>query len=132
MSMGIDLSKPLDDKSRAYLAMRGRYADISRLDGQQGVDSPELPEGDGTGPDVIPLMTAEQRSTERERLMKRLAEIDGAEPDAEEGDDEVDPYEVWNTKELDAELKRRDLPGGGTKSEKASRLEEDDVKANEA
>lgn len=132
MSMGLDLSKPLDEKGRAYLAMRGRYADIQRIDAQQGVETPELDAGDGTAPPVIPLMSAEQKATERDRLLARLAALDAEEADPEEADDEVDPYEVWAPKELDAELKRRGLPGGGTKPEKVARLEEDDAKAAQA
>lgn len=130
MSMEIDLSTPLTDDERQYLLMRGRLADIERADSLNGVETPDAPEGDGTGPKPISLMTSEQRATEAERLRARLAEIEGDADESDEDEDvEPEPYDAWTVQELDAELKRRQLPTSGTKAEKVKRLEEDDAAA---
>jgi len=127
MSMGVDLSSPLTAEERAYLAERGRYADIERVDGLHGVtDGPDLGEGDGTGPQYVPLMTGEQRAGEAARLRARLAELEAEDEDSEDEADDVSPYEEWKKPELDAELDRRGLVKTGTNAEKAVRLREDD------
>jgi hypothetical protein len=126
VSMNVDFSKPLTDAERAYLHGRGKYADIERADNINGVTDPPPPgAGDGTGPVTTPLGTAEQRILEKERLLARLKELEGEEPDS---DEEVadEPYEAWKPAELDKELKARNLTGGGTKGEKVARLYEDD------
>ncbi len=142
MSMAVDLSKPLDDETRSYLAMRGRYAEIERADGQNDVTPPEPDNGDGTGPAVTPLLTSEARANRRaqlERELEDLDRLDGEESDpgqsgsVEDGD--VDPYETWTVKALDAEIKHRnqngaDIPTGGDKSSKVAALYENDEKAN--
>jgi hypothetical protein len=131
MSMGVDLSSPLTREEREYLAARGRYADIERVDALHGVtDGQELDAGDGTGPQYVPLMTGEQRAGEAARLRARLAELEAADEDAADEDtDEVAPYEEWKKPELDAELERRSLLKTGTNAEKAQRLRDDDATA---
>jgi len=131
MSMHVDLSTPLTEEERNYLAMRGRYAELERAAQLTGESVGDLGNGDGTGPTVVPLGTAEQRATERERLLARLAEIDAA--DGQDGDDgdELPPYQDWNVKELDKELKARSLPTDGDKATKVQRLYEDDERSQQ-
>lgn len=130
MSMAIDLSSPLTRDERAYLAERGRYADIERADALTGVtDSPDLGSGDGTGLQLQPLGTAEQRAARRAQLEAELAALsaDDEEDVDPEDDDELPPYSEWTVPALDAELKRRSLSVNGTKPEKVKRLEDDDT-----
>lgn len=137
MSMKVDFTTPLTEQERAYLDSRGSYADIQRADALNGVDTPASGEGDGTGIQQVGLMTSEQRASERERLLARLREIGGdsetADTDDEE-DAEPDPYEVWTTKDLQAEIDRRNAEAGrevkiskaGGKQDLADRLYADD------
>lgn len=130
--MEVDFSKPLTAEERAYLEGRGKYAEIERADSINGVTNPPaLGDGDGTGPVSTPLATGEQRALEKERLLKRLAELESAEDASDTTGDEVvdEPYEAWKPAELDKELKTRNLPAGGTKGEKVARLYEDDEKS---
>lgn len=123
MSMEVDLNTPLTDDERSYLLMRGRLADIERADSLNGTETPPAPDGDGTGPKLQPLMTGEQRVNRKAQLLEELRLIEAQEGGADDSDDEEPaPYEEWTHKELDAELKRRQLTGGGTKEEKAERL----------
>lgn len=127
MSMAVDFSTPLTVEERAYLESRGKFDEIQRADSINGVTNPPEPgAGDGTGPQLQPLLTSEQRAVERQRLRERLAVLD-----AEDDDDDSDlaPYEDWKVPELDAELKRRSLPVTGTKSDKVSSLYLDDEAA---
>lgn len=129
MSMEVDLSTPLTAEERAYLAMRGRQAEIERADGLTDVtDPPALDEGDGTGPKMQHLGTAEARAARKEALLEELRLIVESEGGAAEEDDEgVAPYEEWTHKELDAEIERRGLPKvTGDKVSKANVLYADD------
>lgn len=135
MSMAVDLSTPLTRAEREYLIMRGRTADIELADnlhGTTGDDYPDLLEGDGTGPDVRPTARSEVLMDRERQLRAELAQIEEAKRAAglaDEGEDEdLAPYEEWGTKELNAELKARDLPGGGSNADKAARLREDDAR----
>lgn len=130
MSMAVDLSTPLTKQEREYLAARGLYAELERADQMSGEASPELPAGDGTGLQPVSLLTSEQQASERQRLLARLRELDAGtgDSDVEEVPEESDlpPYEQWDVKELDAELKERKLPTSGSKADKANRLYADD------
>lgn len=133
MSREIDLSKPLSDEDAQYLADRGRYADLERA----GRNASDLPDGDGTGPQLESAVTGDRAASERDRLIARLRELDpdaasDFEGDPETDDEEVAPYSEWTVPELDAELKRRELPGGGNKAEKVKRLEDDDAASAES
>jgi hypothetical protein len=129
MSMEVDLSTPLTREEREYLHMRGRIGDIELADNLHGQsDDPELSEGDGTGPRSWSVTTAEAAQERRERLLAELAELDKLELGAgTDGDDEgLPPYEQWNSRDLNDELKAREMPAGGSNQEKARRLREDD------
>jgi hypothetical protein len=131
MSMHVDYSTPLTKEERAYLEARGDLAAIQRADSLTGVTNPpEFGEGDGTGPQVQPLMTSEQRAAEKANLQRRLAELEAQDGTGDDGDEdgEVEPYPVWTNQELTDELKRRSLAVTGSKAEKIARLEEDDAK----
>lgn len=133
MSMQIDYTKPLGDVEQRYLAERGQQADIDRARALTGSEELDLGSGDGTGPQMRPLGTAEQRALQREQLQAQLAALDAAESETLDADDEadaeVDGYETWTVPELDKELKRRNLSTSGTKPEKANRLYNDDEQA---
>lgn len=139
MSMKVDFTTPLTDEERAYLDSRGSYADIQRADALNGVETPASGVGDGTGLQQVGLMTSEQRASERERLRARLAEIEGESETAQTDDEdaEPDPYEVWTTKDLHAEIDRRNAEAGrevkiskaGGKQDLADRLYADDEQA---
>lgn len=145
MSMAVDLSTPLTDEERAYLAERGRTEEIDRADAMHGVtDAPDVGAGDGSGPRQYPLGTAEQAALEKERLLERLAQL-GVEVEVKEdsteveddADDDVPPYETWKTGELNAEIDRRNvgrpdsekISKSGSVQERANRLYEDDAKS---
>lgn len=133
MSMAVDLSTPLTKAEVEYLQNRGRYADLERAAMLSGSPVPEFAAGDGTGPVMRPLGTAEDAAGERERLLARLAELDGvAGPEADSDDDDPEPYEAWQVKELDAELAARKLPVTGNKQAKADALYADDEAKNQA
>lgn len=128
MSMEVDFNTPLSNEERNYLNMRGRLADIQRADDRHEVTDADVPEGDGTGPQMRPLGMAEDAATERQRLLDRLRELDAVDgPDEDSNDEELSPYEQWTNRELDDELGRRNLAKGGTKAEKVNRLYEDDA-----
>jgi hypothetical protein len=137
MAMGIDFSKPLTPEERKFLDERGRYADIERMDATFGTAAPEGfdTSGDGTGPQMEPVLLGEVRAARKERLLAELAAIEQAEAaDEDEEGGEVAPYESWKVPELDAEIKRRNDAGaslatGGNKDEKVARLYEDDENA---
>ena len=137
MSMGVDLSTPLSKEEAAYLAQRGRDAELVGAAERHGQDVNELlsdQNGDGTGPVVTPLNTNLQQIAAPEVLLARLREMGVNvqvvdEPVEDDGDDEVSPYEEWSAKDLEAELKRRDLPVTGDKQSKVDRLYADDQKA---
>lgn len=135
MSMAVDPNKPLTREERGYLAERGRYDEINRLDERNGTTPEPLGDGDGTGVIPVSLLTADQQAAEKDRLLARLKALGvdvpatGTATDENAPDDELDPYEVWDVKELDAELGRRGLPKTGTKPDKVKRLEEDDKAA---
>lgn len=127
MSMEIDFTTPLTDEERAFLDSRGRYADIERADSINGVETPEYGAGDGTGLQQQSVVTSEMRAGELERLKARIAELEGESEEDDGADDgALPPYEDWNVKDLDAELKERKLSTAGTKPEKADRLYADD------
>jgi hypothetical protein len=127
MSMEVDFSTPLTDEERAYLAERGRYADVERVDAMTGSEPQPFGEGDGTGLKQASVLTSDQMASERERLLARLAELNAMAPDADDDSDtEVAPYEEWTPQELKDELGRRGLPKSGTKADLVARLEEND------
>lgn len=128
MSMEVDLSKPLTDAERAYLESRGRTAEIERADAIHGVDTPPPGQGDGTGPvshGTSMVDVRDQRIADLERELALLRGDDGSNTE-DEDTEEVAPYEEWTVKELDAELKRRNLPVTGDKTAKATALYDHD------
>lgn len=137
MSMAVDLSTPLSDQERSYLAMRGRYSEIERADGLTGSEPGDLGSGDGSGPKVFALNTGEARAARRAQLEEELRQLEEMEGGGDNDvsrtgsveDGEVDPYETWNVKEIDAELKRRNLDVSGNKQDKVARLYADDEAA---
>lgn len=133
MSMAVDLSTSLTKAEREYLAMRGRYDDISRADEMHGVSGQLLPEGDGTGP--VQYGTAsydvrDQKIAELEAQLALLRGDAGSADSEEEVADDVAPYEEWTVAELDAELKRRSLAVTGNKDAKVKVLYQDDETGN--
>ena len=128
MSMSVDLSKPLLPEERNYLAMRGRYDDITRADQMHGVEGLALPDGDGSGPVVHGTAAADRLQQEVAELKRQLALLTGAEGTEEISEEEADvaPYEEWTVAELDAELKRRSLSVTGNKDAKVKVLYQDD------
>ena len=124
MSMQIDLNSPLTQEERTYLLDRGRYAEVERVDSLHGVESPELPAGDGTGPALQGTTIVDRQNLRIEELERQLAALKGEsaedEESAEEGD--LSPYEEWTVSELDTELKRRNLPVKGDKNAKITAL----------
>lgn len=129
MSMQVDTSTPLTQEERAYLLMRGRDAEVFQIDERYGATDADY-SGDGTGPKSRTLLTGEQVAGRREQLLAELEMLDKHYGDPESVEDdgsEVAPYEDWTHKELDTELKRRSLSGGGSKEEKAQRLYADDA-----
>lgn len=128
MSMEVDYSTPLTAAERAYLRERGKYGDEARADAIHGVDTPPDDGGDGTGLVPVSALTSEQAAGERERLMARLAEIDGVTGDEDDSDgDELPPYEQWRIGELRKEAKNRDLDTSGDAPTIAARLRENDT-----
>jgi len=137
MSMAVDLSTPLTPDEAAYLAQRGREAELAGAAERHGQDVNELlsnPGGDGTAPVVTPLNTNLQQVATPEALLARLRDmgvnvqvVDEQVAEVEDGD--VSPYEEWPVKDLDAELKRRNMAVTGDKQSKVDRLYADDEKA---
>jgi hypothetical protein len=135
--MGVDLSTPLTAEEAQYLANRGRDAELYGAADRHGQDVNELladRSGDGTGPRTMQLNTGLQQVESADVLLERLREMGvnvevKEEPLDEESDGEVAPYESWKVSELDAELKRRNLPVTGDKQAKANALYADDEKA---
>lgn len=129
MSMAVDLSTPLSADERAYLAERGRYAELERADSMHGT-SGELPEGDGSAPLMRGTATydvRDQRIAELERELQLLRGVNGeADSDEADSDEDPEPYETWTVKELDAELERRSLPVKGDKAAKVTALYDHD------
>jgi len=134
MSMEVDFSTPLTNAERAYLEERGKLAEIQRADSLNGVtNSPEFGAGDGTGPQLQPLLTSEQRALEKERLKARLAELEEAESGAPDAD-EIPPYESWKSNDLNKEIDARNegrsedqkISKSGTVQDRATRLYADD------
>lgn len=134
MSRAVDYSKPLSREERDYLDMRGRQADIDRVD--NAFDVPEedrqvSTETTGDAPRIQSLVWGDRMATRREQLQREMDELDAAEAAAQsqqEGAPEDDnrPYAEWAPAELKAELKARQLPTSGNKAELVQRLEEDD------
>jgi hypothetical protein len=130
MSMAVDLSTPLTKAEREYLAMRGRYDDITRADQMHGVEGVALPAGDGTGPITHGTATHDVALQRIAELEAQLALLRGGTPGADDSEeevaDDVAPYEEWTVAELDAELKRRNLAVTGNKESKVKVLYQDD------
>lgn len=138
MSMGVDTSTPLTKEEAAYLAERGRDQELQAAAERHGQDVNELltaPDGDGTGPRTMPLNTDLRQIQEPDVLLARLremgvnVEVKDAPVEDDDTDGDVAPYEEWSVKDLDAELKRRNLAVTGDKQSKADRLYADDEKA---
>lgn len=126
--MNVDLSKPLTDVERAYLEERGQQAVIARTDELHGVETPASGAGDGTGPVSHGTALYDVRDDRIAQLERELTLLKGGSDDESDDDMEQDvaPYEEWNVKELDAELKRRKLPVTGDKTAKATALYDND------
>jgi len=99
MGKNIDLSKPLSDEDRAWLAERGAYGDLRIADELSGVSA----------------AAAEPVAAE---------EV----PNDDDDDSVVDSeaYGTWTNAELRAELSNRELAVSGNKAELIARLEESD------
>jgi len=133
MSMGVDLSTPLTAEEAKYLSTRGRDAELHGAAERHGQNVSELladNSGDGTGPRVMQLNTGLQQVESAEVLLARLREmgVDVEVKNASVDVEEAPPYESWKVAELDAELKRRNLPVIGDKTAKADALYADDEK----
>ncbi len=137
MSMAVDLSTPLTADEAKYLSNRGRDAELFGAAERHGQDVNELltdRSGDGTAPRVMQLNTGLQQVESADVLLARLremgvnVEVVDEEPDGTDEDTEVAPYESWKVPEMDAELKRRNLPVTGDKQAKANALYADDEK----
>jgi hypothetical protein len=147
MSMAVDLSTPLTKDEAKYLSTRGRDAELHGAAERHGQDVNQLlsgQAGDGTGPVVTPLGTGDQMVVTPDRLLAQLRDMgvnvqvvdepvedsdDSEEDDSEEVNPELSPYDDWSVKQLDAELKRRNLATTGDKKAKADRLYADDDQA---
>lgn len=135
MSQEVDINKRLSDQDYAYLVSRSRGDLIERahaMHGTSDADYAHVLSGDGSGPDVRPVLQGESRAARRDQLLAELAALDDAEDEADEADEadeEMDsrPYSEWSVPELDAELAKRELPKTGTKPDKVKRLEDDDA-----
>lgn len=140
MSMAVDLSTPLTKEEAAYLDSRGRTQELEAAAERHDQNVADLlnTSGDGTAPTVLALNSDLQAIQSPEVLLARLREMgvnvkvddsaDSADVD-DEDDSDVAPYEQWSVPELDAELKRRNLPVTGNKQAKAESLYADDAKA---
>lgn len=130
MSMEVDLSTPLTEEERAYLHMRGRLSDIQRADDLHDVSDAPVPTGDGTAP-----------GSEELRKAQLIAELRGMGvdvnvPGEDDEDETAPPYETWNSKDLNAEIDRRNvgradadkISKAGSVTERADRLYMDDEK----
>jgi hypothetical protein len=135
MSREIDLSKPLNDEDRKYLADRGRHAEIKFADSKQGQDLSEeewlelqrKAEVEAMGRRVPiqmdPTVTREQNEDQFED--DGTDDTDGE--SRELGPDEYDPDDVQFVNsceypELQAHLKNRELSAQGDKSTLQKRL----------
>ncbi len=130
MSQEVDLSTPLTADEYRYLVERSRGDLIERSHAMHGTsdeDFADVLSGDGTGPQPMPLATAEARAARRDQLLRELEALDG--DNAEESDAPDRPYAEWSGAELDEELTARGLPKSGSKSDKVARLEADDAAA---
>jgi hypothetical protein len=135
--MAVDLSTPLTKEEAAYLDSRGRTQELEAAAERHDQNVADLlnTSGDGTAPTVLALNSDLQAIQSPEVLLARLREMgvnvkvdDSADVD-DEDDSDVAPYEQWSVPELDAELKRRNLPVTGNKQAKAESLYADDAKA---
>lgn len=138
MSQEVKFDSPLTQDERAYLEMRGRQADIDRVDNAFGTDEEDRVSGrepTGDGPQVRPLAWGETLVQRRARLEEELRALDEAEQSQQEaaadggGDvegSEDQPYAEWKVPELQKELRARGLPASGSKPEMVQRLEADD------
>jgi hypothetical protein len=136
MSMAVDLSTPLTPDEAKYLAERGRDAELHGAAERHEQDVNELlsdTSGDGTGPRVMQLNTGLRQVESADELLARLREmgvnVKVDESQVDEDDSDVAPYENWKVSELDAELKRRNLPVTGDKTAKVNALYADDAAA---
>lgn len=136
MSMAVDLSTPLSKEEAAYLQERGRHQELEAAAERHDQNVSELlnTDGDGTGPTKLALNSDLQAIQSPEVLLARLREMGvnvAVVDESADEDDEVDisPYQEWSVAELDAELKRRDLPVTGNKQAKVDALYADDDKA---
>jgi hypothetical protein len=122
MSMEIKGDGPLTPAERQYLADRNRQAEIDRIDTQYPPKDTEVPQSQNdswTPANSLSLLSADELQ----------AELDRRKTAADEAEDGETPYEEWTVKELDAELRDRDLPTTGKPADKAARLRADDSKA---
>jgi hypothetical protein len=132
MSMGVDLSTPLTDAEYAYLVERSQQSVIERahsLHGTSDADYAHVTLGTPQpGPKEQVLLQGDARAARREQLLEELAALSDDVPDEDDEDEEDDrPYSEWTVPELDAQLRARELPTSGSKTDKVKRLEEDDA-----
>ena len=137
MSQEVDLTTPLTREEREYLNMRGRLPDIQRADDMHGVTDAPVSQGDGTGPVVMALGTAEQQAQRREQLLAELKAMGVPVVVQEDEDETAPPYETWKSGDINSEIDRRNvgredadkISKAGSVSERADRLYMDDEKA---
>lgn len=130
MSMEVDLSTPLTKEEREYLHMRGRLSDLQRADDLHDVTDAPVPTGDGTGPGSEELRKA-QLIAELRAMGVDVPEQDN---EADQDDETAPPYETWSSKDLNAEIDRRNegrtdtdkISKAGSVTERADRLYMDD------
>lgn len=136
MSRKIDLTKELSEEDVAYLKARcrGHELEWNRQLLAGNVDpetppAPDLPSQILVGGDTVPepiSTTVQEVSIEIARSLNRIPAEEETE-EAEEGDDNYDDEAAWSYKELQAELKERELPATGDRAELIERLREDDA-----
>jgi hypothetical protein len=132
MSREIDISTPLTQDDYTYLVSRGRNDLIERAHAAHGTSDADYAdtasEETQAGPRPQAMLQGEARAARREQLLEELAALSDDVPDEDDEDEEDDrPYSEWTVPELDAQLRARELPTSGTKTDKVKRLEEDDA-----
>jgi hypothetical protein len=120
--MEIKPDGPLSAEARQYLVDRNRHEEVRRIDDLHPPKAEDVPQSQNeswTPANSLSLLSADELQAELDRRK-------AAEAEAEDGDT---PYEEWTVKELDAELRDRELPTTGKPADKAARLRADDSKA---
>jgi hypothetical protein len=102
MAREVPRNQPLSDEDREYLHARGYHDMVDAIDRDHpgGGTPSEVTDGSAVSPDEVVI------------------------------DDDEDEYEDWTGPQLEAELKRRNLPYTGTKDQRIERLRADDDEAD--